>query len=133
MSGGRDLLMNITIVSYENLPNWVNRAFLSSNGAGKENANYILIEDGDYKECYSDAMEPEDCRFTRDLSWIVGEIQRAGQKRSSGRLTYGTNHGVDCQKVSHATHTRGWQHASDDDSPYFVDNVKYCGRCHQAL
>lgn len=65
------------ICSFEDLPDWVDRKIgLSNNGSGKEYASYIIIEDGDYKVCYSDAMEPEDASFSRDLSWIVDEINR---------------------------------------------------------
>ena len=24
-------------------------------------------------------------------------------------------------------------HAADDDSPYWVDGIKYCGRCHRYI
>ncbi len=86
--------MNIKIVSFDELPAWVNRDFVSHNGSGAEYANYILIEDGQYRECYSDAMEPEDARFTRDLGWIVGEIKRAQELRSQAlrRLGVAINH-----------------------------------------
>lgn len=40
-------------------------------------------------------------------------------------------HGVDCKKDPHVG---GEQvHAPDHDGPYFVDGLKYCGRCHCAL
>ena len=61
---------------YDNLPSWVDKDNLPNNGCGKEYANYILIEDGEYKACYSSAMEPEDASFGRDLSWIVDELNR---------------------------------------------------------
>jgi hypothetical protein len=39
-------------------------------------------------------------------------------------------HGINCQKRKH----RGGEiHQSDDDSPYVVDGVKYCGRCHELI
>ena len=37
-------------------------------------------------------------------------------------------HGVDCSKALHTKN--GYLHAPDDDSPYDVDGVIYCGRCH---
>ncbi len=40
-------------------------------------------------------------------------------------------HGVNCVKVRHTG--SGWEHAGDDDTPYFVDNAKYCGRCHYCI
>lgn len=39
-------------------------------------------------------------------------------------------HGVNCLKVQH---TRPHMHEPDDDSPYPVDDVWYCGRCHFAI
>lgn len=69
--------MIASILSYEDLPDWVDKKYgLSNNGCGKEDASYIVIEDGDYKVCYSDAMEPEDASFGRDLSWIISELNR---------------------------------------------------------
>lgn len=37
-------------------------------------------------------------------------------------------HGVNCPK---APHTRdGYLHSVDDDRPYDIDGLRYCGRCH---
>lgn len=47
-----------------------------NNGTGKEYASYIVIEDSDGKRIYSDAMEPEDASFIRDLSWIIDELNK---------------------------------------------------------
>lgn len=68
--------MTVRVCSIENLPDWVDRQFLSDNGSGKDYANYLVIEDGEHRACYSDAMEIEDCRFTRDLDWIKTELER---------------------------------------------------------
>jgi hypothetical protein len=40
-------------------------------------------------------------------------------------------HGANCPKKPH-TRT-GYLHGEDDDTPYNVDGLKYCGRCHTAL
>lgn len=37
-------------------------------------------------------------------------------------------HGKDCPKAMHLG--EGYLHAADDDQPYDVDGVMYCGRCH---
>jgi len=37
-------------------------------------------------------------------------------------------HGRDCPKAAHLG--EGYLHAADDDGPYDVDGVAYCGRCH---
>ena len=41
-------------------------------------------------------------------------------------------HGVNCEKVKHDK-SGGYLHADDDDRPYDVDGVMYCGRCHICL
>ena len=47
------------------------------NGAGKEYASYLVIKhNGNIISVESDAMEPEDARFYRDLSWIQGMLVR---------------------------------------------------------
>jgi hypothetical protein len=53
---------------------------IPDNGCGKEEANYIKVqEDGNLLYLESDAMEPEDATFSRDLNWIVGAIRAAYQ------------------------------------------------------
>lgn len=73
--------MTVKIVFFSQLPEWVDKDFVSNNGSGKEYANYLLIEDGEYRACYSDAMEPEDCKFSRDLNWVVTELRRAAERK----------------------------------------------------
>lgn len=41
-------------------------------------------------------------------------------------------HGKNCPKVMHNP-TGGYLHGANDDRPYDVDGVGYCGRCHVAL
>ena len=40
-------------------------------------------------------------------------------------------HGKTCVKVDH--YSQGYLHDEDDDGPYDVDGVTYCGRCHRWL
>ncbi len=41
-------------------------------------------------------------------------------------------HGVGhCEKVWHTD--IGYLHDSEDDTPYLVDGVYYCGRCHVVI
>lgn len=51
------------------------------NGAGKENASYLKVtfKDGT-TEIFSDAMEPEDVRFCRDLSWIAPLLKKVASQ-----------------------------------------------------
>lgn len=39
-------------------------------------------------------------------------------------------HGADCEKAPHSSNG-GYLHAAEDDSPYNVDGLTYCGRCHR--
>ena len=49
----------------------------SNNGAGKEYANYIKITHNGKVICFeSDAMEPEDATFGRDLSWVADMLEQ---------------------------------------------------------
>jgi len=46
-----------------------------SNGDGKEYAGYLkMTHGGETIAIYSDAMEPEDCTFSRDLRWVCMAI-----------------------------------------------------------
>jgi hypothetical protein len=36
-----------------------------------------VIEDQGHRVVYSDAMEPEDCKFSRDLKWIKPALEYA--------------------------------------------------------
>lgn len=50
----------------------------SDNGCGKEFATYIVEKvNGKIINVNSDAMEPEDASFSRNLSWIVGSLKDA--------------------------------------------------------
>jgi hypothetical protein len=40
-------------------------------------------------------------------------------------------HGIDCRKVPHSRD--GMLHGPDDDTPFEVDGLVYCGRCHMAI
>jgi len=64
---------------YEDLPEEVKKEWaLSDNGSGKELATYIIQKvDGQIISVESDAMEPEDARFSRDLRWIKTALEDA--------------------------------------------------------
>ncbi len=50
----------------------------ADNGSGKEYASYIRISiNNGTRFLESDAMEPEDARFYRDLSWIKEAVELA--------------------------------------------------------
>ena len=51
---------------------------LSENGSGSEYATYLIIKHNDKVISFvSDAMEPEDATFSRDLNWVSGAIEQA--------------------------------------------------------
>lgn len=73
-------MLETNIVNFEDLAEAEKRD-LPNNGPGKEYANYLKITHGGNVEAiYSDAMEPEDCGFIRDLSWIEGAIMSAYER-----------------------------------------------------
>lgn len=50
----------------------------ANNGSGKEYASYVRVtHNGETLFLENDAMEPEDCRYSRDMSWVVDAIRRA--------------------------------------------------------
>lgn len=53
---------------------------VSNNGSGKEYATYLkVVHDGKTILLESDAMEPEDARFYRDLAWIPKALEQVYQ------------------------------------------------------
>lgn len=58
--------------------------------------------------------------------FVADEVRKALALGSSAEQ----QHGVDCDK---APHRGGNLHAESDDTPFDVDGVSYCGRCHKAL
>jgi hypothetical protein len=69
----------VTLCTFEELTP-AEQAGTSTNGCGKEYANYIRVKRGSQTIWLeSDAMEPEDARFTRDLSWIKEALDYAYQ------------------------------------------------------
>lgn len=79
-----------------------------------------------------------------EIRWIKGKVKFVGAPssapfpsciviyRSSARPGTAERETSTCQKVIHDGR-QGYLHGPDDDSPYDVDGVRYCGRCHVAL
>ena len=57
------------------------------------------------------------------------DIERA--KDHASDPTSPVIHGRTCEKAPHVR--EGYLHDASDDTPYDVDGVRYCGRCHLAL
>ena len=70
-------MLEVTNVCFEELTE-DERDEQPNNGNGKEYADYLKITyGGNTIAIHSDAMEPEDCGFRRDLRWIEGLIVKA--------------------------------------------------------
>lgn len=68
--------MKVLIQSYEDLTKEESEE-VSGNGSGKEYATYIrIVHDNETILLESDAMEPEDATFGRDLSWITAALEK---------------------------------------------------------
>lgn len=71
-------MYKVEVVSYDELTEEDKGFGLSNNGHGKEFASYLrIIHNGKVINLESDAMEPEDVCFGRDLSWIAEALQEA--------------------------------------------------------
>lgn len=54
------------------------KKYASNNGVGKEHASYIRVKhNGETILLESDAIEPEDKTFHRDLSWVATWLTKA--------------------------------------------------------
>ncbi len=61
------------------------------------------------------------------ITTYVAEADERGQREYRVLI-----HGRTCPKAAHGEQG-GYLHAADDDPPYDVDGVTYCGRCHVVL
>lgn len=67
----------VSILSFDDLTE-EERDWQPDNGGGKDSAQYLKIEyKGEVIAIESDAMEPEDVRFSRDLNWIKSALEKA--------------------------------------------------------
>ncbi len=73
-------MINVKIMNYNELPDDIKKQPLSNNGSGKEDAQYLVVfKNSKIIRVESDAMEPEDASFSRDLHWIKDAILEAYQ------------------------------------------------------
>ena len=86
-------------------------------------ANYILCDFCDKKVIYVGEDDRPKCRvFCSDEC-----MERYLTRRETSRLQ---SDWLRCEKVRHDPKRTGYLHEEDDDRPYEVDGVMYCGRCH---
>lgn len=72
-------MLKVTSLEFEDLTD-EEKQNAPNNGSGKEYAGYLRVTyKGETLLLASDAMEPEDARFYRDLSWIEVMIEKAYQ------------------------------------------------------
>lgn len=70
-------MLEIKLVSYDDLSE-EEKEWQPENGSGAEYANYLqIIHNGVIIGVESDAMEPEDAIFSRDLDWIRKLVLKA--------------------------------------------------------
>ncbi len=70
-------MLEIELVSFEDLTE-EEKKDQPDNGCGKKSASYLRVTYGGFcVGLYSDAMEPEDATFNRDLGWIADAIEAA--------------------------------------------------------
>ncbi len=70
-------MLNVKEACYDELPDEFKKT-VSNNGSGAEWAGYLIVSYNDKViKVFSDAMEPEDAKFCRDLKWIKELIEEA--------------------------------------------------------
>ena len=70
-------MLKVELVKYDDLSK-EEQEFQPNNGRGKEYANYVRVSDaGKTLIILSDAVEPEDARFSRDFREVVDAIDLA--------------------------------------------------------
>jgi len=71
-----EIMLKVETLSFKGLSD-DEKDGVSNNGFGKEYANYIKItHNGVVVLLESDAMEPEDAIFGRDLSWVADMLEK---------------------------------------------------------
>ena len=69
-------MLEVKILNFDELTE-IEKKYAPTNGAGKEDATYLKVfHDGEVISYQSDAMEPEDACFYRDLNWIYELLQK---------------------------------------------------------
>lgn len=77
-------MKQVRMIDYDDLPEG-EKEYQSDNGCGKEYARYLVFEIGGKTVYRSDAMEPEDARFYRNLSWIQHDLDALIAERNAAR------------------------------------------------
>jgi hypothetical protein len=78
--GDKGGVMRVEFLRYDDLPEDV-KEDQPNNGSGKEYSSYLMVKFPEQEPRYfSDAMEPEDACFGRDLSWVKDIILEAYEK-----------------------------------------------------
>ncbi len=95
-------------------------------------SDYELLRDA-ILENLDDCIQEDD---VAEVAIFIAAIERAGaeiKRLSAPALRASETTAPTCAKVLHDVMKVGWLHAADDDSPYDIDGVAYCGRCHVAM
>lgn len=77
---------------------------------------------------FSDDNKKELCaRIER----LADRVRAEAKREAVDQACESVKHGVNCPKMPHIG--TGHLHGEYDDSPYSVDGIWYCGRCHRAI
>jgi len=76
---GGNIMYKVTMCNFDDFTEKEQEEYcFSDNGCGKEYATYIVEKvDNEIIAVNSDAMEPEDASFGRDLNWIAEALKSA--------------------------------------------------------
>ncbi len=83
------------------------------------------------KPPYRPTVRPSDSDCPKRVAVIEALLRRKSETAQMLARHGVIRHGANCPKVAHVCD--GYLHDADDDSPYDVDGVMYCGRCHVCL
>lgn len=110
------------------------RAALASQSGGEECPGCMReLSEGEQVYCCEVCKEDccTACSETTDkhevICWGCHDGESSGGEKSGPSVDPGECP-TSCAKAPHIG--AGHLHAEDDDRPYFVDGVRYCGRCH---
>ena len=89
---------------------------------GHKPVRYVKTKGGFHKVC-------DLCRGVLEMAGLLVEpdVIHAQKVQCDTEIV----HGFNCEKKPHVR--TGYLHGENDDTPYTVDGLKYCGRCHTAI
>ena len=96
--------------------------------------NKIVTNRNILSQAYLDLLDVKGAAV-REYERLLEE-NRNLYKEMEGKVLVPITHGMNCKKVEHNTGNMpdyGYLHENGADTPYDVDGVTYCGRCHEYI